>query len=134
MTMMPRMGSRFSVPSSWYPVPLNVWPFTTVCAEPWGFSLAAWFHDCCCVPGVSRMNLVKLRSITGRSVISRVSNVVATSARSVLRSWPCVAVTSTASDICPTSSFTSTLVWVSTFTFTEEIAVGLKPLSSAFTE
>ena len=80
------------------------------------------------------MNFVKLRSITGRSVISRDSKVVATSARSVLRSWPCVAVTSTASVNAPTSSLRSTLVWVSTLTLAAETRAGRKPLSSAFTE
>src|SRR5262249_55589991 len=46
---------------------------------------------------------------------------------------PSVAVTSTASESCPTSSLRSTLVWVSTSTFTDEIWAVLKPLNSAFT-
>ena len=54
--------------------------------EPCGFSLAACCQPSCWVPGVSRMNLVKLRSRTGSSVICSVVERVATSARSVLRS------------------------------------------------
>ncbi len=88
ITMMPRMGSRLSVPSSWYPVPLKCWPFTMVWTEPCGFSADACCQGCSWVPGVSSTNLVKFRSSTGRSVTSLASKLVATSARSVFRSWP----------------------------------------------
>jgi hypothetical protein len=57
-----------------------------VCEEPCGFSEAAWFQLSRCVPGVSRMNFVKLRSRTGSSVSCLLSNVTATSARSVFSS------------------------------------------------
>jgi hypothetical protein len=107
---------------------------TTVWADPWGFSLAAWFQDCCCVPGVSRMNLVKLRSRTGSSVTCLLSKVTATSARSVLRSWPSAEVTVTSSVTPPTSRAKSTLVWVSTFTTARDTTLALNPESSARTE
>ncbi len=85
MTMIPRIGSRFSVPSSWYPVPLKCCPFTCVCVDPCGFSEGACCHPSCCAPGVSRTNLVKFRSSTGSSVSSLVSKRDDTSARSVFR-------------------------------------------------
>ena len=85
------------------------------------------------MPGVSRMNLVKFRSRTGSSVICWVEKVVATSARSVLSSWLSTDSTVTTSDIWPSSSATSTLVWESTLTFTAETTLALKPVSSAFT-
>ena len=63
------------MPSSWKPVPLKCWPLTMVWVEPCGFSLVAWFQLRRCVPGVSRTNLVKLRSRMGSSVICLVSKV-----------------------------------------------------------
>ena len=114
-------------------MPAKVWPLTWVCSEPWGFSLAAWFQDCCCVPGVRRISFVKLRSRLGSSVTCLVSRITETSARSVLRSWPSAAFTVTASVSWPMSSRKSTLVWLSTFTRTEGITDDLKPLSSALT-
>ncbi len=95
------------------PVPLKCCPFTIVCVEPCGFSLAACCHCSCCVPGVNRMNFVKLRSRTGRSVSSFVENRVATSARSVLSSGdPPETVTDSVS--CPTLRVKLTGVCVST--------------------
>ncbi len=133
ITMMPRMGSRFSVPSSWKPVPLKCCPLTIVWIEPWGFSLVAWFQLRRCVPGVIRMNLVKFRSRIGSSLICVSEKVVDTSARSVLRSWPSIALTVTVSVTSPRSSCRFTLVWVSTLTITGETTFVLKFDSSALT-
>ena len=133
ITMMPRIGSRFSVPSSWKPVPLKCWPLTMVWIEPWGFSLVAWFQLRRCVPGVSSTNLVKFRSRIGSSVICLDSKVVATSARSVLSSWLWTDSTVTVSVMSPSSSDRATFVCVSTLTFTAETTLALKPESSALT-
>ena len=114
-------------------MPLKCWPLTIVCVEPWGFSLLAWFQPSRCVPGVSRMNFVKLRSRTGSSSSWRCSRMTATSARSVFSSWPSAAVTVTASVISPSSSRRSTFDCESTLTRTVETTAALKPLTSAFT-
>src|SRR5918994_7536902 len=103
-----------------------------VCVEPCGFSLAACCHCSCWVPGVSRMNLVKLRSSTGRSVICLESNRVATSARSVVNSVD-PPVTVTCSVISPTCSWNSTGVCASTPTTTFGTRALLNPESSACT-
>ncbi len=101
-----------------------------VCVDPCGFSLAACCHISCCAPGVSRMNFVKFRSRTGRSVISFSENRVATSARSVLRSGePPETVTDSLS--CPTLRAKFTGVCVSTLICTRGTTAALKPASSA---
>ena len=132
MTMMPRIGSRFSVPSSWYVVPLKCCPLTIVWVDPCGFSLAACCHPSCWVPGVSRTNLVKFRSSTGRSVSWRDSNVVATSARSVFSNGV-NPVTVTCSLTAPSSSAMFNAELVSTLTLTPVKTACLKPESSALT-
>src|SRR5262245_54835909 len=78
------------------------------------------------------MNLVKLRSMIGRSEICRPSNVVATSARSVLSSGAS-AVIVICSVTCPACSVTLTVEAVSTFTTTVSITVDLKLGASTLT-
>ena len=114
-------------------MPEKVWPLTMVWVEPCGFSLAAWFQVCSWVPGERSTNFVKFRSSTGSSVICLVSKMVATSARSVFRSWPAVASTVTVSVRSPVSRRSASWVWVSTLTITFGTNWALKPVSSAFT-
>ena len=110
----------------------EVRPFTWVCVDPCGFSAAACCHPSCCVPGVSRMNLVRLRSNMGALVSWRASNTVATSARSVLSSGD-PPVTSIVSVTGPSSSLKSTGVTASTLTTTFGTTAVLQLAISAFT-
>ena len=78
------------------------------------------------------MNLVKLRSSTGRSVSCLLSNLVETSARSTFSSGE-PPVTITSSDTAPIASVNVTGVCASTPTVTAGTTAVLKPDSSAFT-
>ena len=113
-------------------VPLKCCPLTIVCVEPCGFSLAACCHISCCVPGVSSTNFVKLRSMTGRSVICLVSNVRRDVGAVRLQQRGAAGDGDLLGDLADLER-DATGVCVSTLTSTSGTTAALNPVSSAFT-
>ena len=58
MTIIPRMGSWFVVPSNSYPMVSNTWPFTIICTLPCGFS-----SEACAQPSWRRSRIQQLKGL-----------------------------------------------------------------------